>query len=85
MGGPCGCSVALSSKRCLIMHAQTTCSNNRYVRAGRGDAYAINAWIGPPGTVSPLHRDPTHNILTQLYGEKRVLLYSVKAEDRDSM
>ena len=38
--------------------------------------YSINAWIGPPGTVSPLHRDPTHNLLAQLYGEKRVRLYA---------
>lgn len=57
----------------------------RFVRAGRGDAYATNAWIGPPGTVSPLHRDPTDNLLAQLYGEKRVLLYSERDIDRDSM
>jgi hypothetical protein len=78
---PWHCPQSAASLCMLKRHAP----NNRYVRAGRGDAYAINAWIGPPGTVSPLHRDPTHNILTQLYGEKRVLLYSVKAGDRDSM
>lgn len=34
----------------------------------------IKAWLGPKGTVSPLHTDPTHNLLCQVFGQKRIIL-----------
>nr|XP_023022398.1 lysine-specific demethylase 8-like [Leptinotarsa decemlineata] len=38
----------------------------------------INAWLGPMGTVSPLHHDPKNNILAQIYGYKQIILFSPK-------
>ena len=39
-----------------------------------------NIWLGPEGTVSPLHHDPYHNIFCQVYGFKQFILYNPTAK-----
>ncbi|MEW5311932.1 MAG: hypothetical protein WDW38_003606 [Sanguina aurantia] len=47
-----------------------------YCCLGEGQMQATNAWLGPPGTVTPLHHDPHHNLLAQVVGHKYIRLYA---------
>ncbi|XP_030372279.1 bifunctional peptidase and arginyl-hydroxylase JMJD5 [Scaptodrosophila lebanonensis] len=43
----------------------------------------IKAWLGPQGTISPLHYDPKHNLLCQVFGCKTIIL--AKPEDTENL
>ncbi|EMR09391.1 hypothetical protein PNEG_02337 [Pneumocystis murina B123] len=47
------------------------------------DEPLLNVWFGGEGTVSPLHTDPYHNILSQVVGWKYVRLYA--PEEREAL
>jgi hypothetical protein len=51
---------------------------NSTTRLGYGRLYSVMLWLGPRGSVSPLHFDPLDNCLMQHLGRKRVLLYDPK-------
>lgn len=51
-----------------------------WVPAASRTAARRNAWIGPAGVWSPLHRDPYHNLYCQVRGRKLFRLYAPELE-----
>ena len=52
-------------------------------KAGTGDIYDTNLWMGIPPTYTPLHRDPNPNLFVQLAGRKIVRM--LEPEDGDNV
>lgn len=46
------------------------------VSAENSSPVDIKAWLGPKDTESPMHTDPKHNLLCQVFGRKRIILAS---------
>jgi hypothetical protein len=44
-------------------------------KAGKGDIYDANIWLGLPPTYTPLHKDPNPNLFVQLASTKLVRLF----------
>lgn len=40
--------------------------------------YKRNTWLGPAGTITPLHRDPYFNLFCQVWGSKYIRVYDSK-------
>lgn len=49
---------------------------------GHGSTYNAMFWFGPRSCVSPLHYDPLDNLLIQIVGQKRILLYPNRITER---
>lgn len=50
------------------------CLSNRTSSIDNEVEHDIKAWLGPEGTISPMHHDPKHNLLCQIFGHKRIIL-----------
>ena len=51
-------------------------------KAGNGDIYDTNIWMGIPPTFTPLHRDPNPNLFVQLAGHKIVRILPPEMGDK---
>eukprot|EP00594_Rhizosolenia_setigera_P003083 CAMPEP_0178946906 /NCGR_PEP_ID=MMETSP0789-20121207/4545_1 /TAXON_ID=3005 /ORGANISM="Rhizosolenia setigera, Strain CCMP 1694" /LENGTH=283 /DNA_ID=CAMNT_0020626949 /DNA_START=180 /DNA_END=1031 /DNA_ORIENTATION=+ len=51
------------------------CDDASFNVGNQGALYYTMLWFGPMSTLSPLHYDPLDNLLMQIIGSKRVLLY----------
>jgi hypothetical protein len=51
-------------------------SNSEEEDENAANGPTTNIWLGPSHTTSPLHTDPHHNILAQVFGHKYIRLYA---------
>ncbi|TVY82414.1 Lysine-specific demethylase JMJ30 [Lachnellula suecica] len=51
-------------------------------KAGKGDIYDANIWMGTPPTYTPLHKDPNPNLFVQLASQKVVRLFEPNVGSR---
>jgi len=58
-----------------IPHLSQDIHQPEYCSLGQ-PVHATNSWIGPVGTVTPLHTDPEQNLLCQVVGRKYIRLYA---------
>ncbi|KAJ2750773.1 hypothetical protein IWQ56_006976, partial [Coemansia nantahalensis] len=51
-------------------------TGRRSAATADADDVTVNVWLGPRGTVSPLHHDPADNLFAQVVGHKYFKLYA---------
>ncbi|KAK4145806.1 uncharacterized protein C8A04DRAFT_35378 [Dichotomopilus funicola] len=69
-------SSSSSSSSSTALLPQTAHDYNGKEEDDEGSFPHLNAWLGPAGTITPLHTDPFHNLLAQVVGRKYVRLYA---------
>ena len=62
----CACYSVLSFLQRQINELRDDICVPDYCSVGGGELRSLNAWFGPAGIVTPLHRDPHHNMVAQV-------------------
>jgi len=54
-------------------------------KTGKGVLYRRNIWLGPGNIASPCHYDPFQNMLCQVIGRKRVIVFAPTSSNTQSL
>jgi hypothetical protein len=63
--GDLSCCISYRTRHLANFHSSDSEQPHMRPRADADDVI-VNAWLGPAGTISPIHTDPYHNIFAQV-------------------